>query len=143
MISYSTLLVIIWLSIFVICKNWIIVKIKKFSTCGQSNIKENKPVKYNNNLVKNIEHELNDIKNMLSTEVLFLKDDIYNFSSAPASLPLPWNEKAGKQRKLLEKSLNEPVVLNMYEIFFKSFNILKQFIQDLIKKFNIINIKLI
>lgn len=115
---YSILLVIVWITILVICKNAILNKVKKFFVIPESN--------YKTDLLKNIENEYYNIKNLLNTEILTIKDDIYK-----------------NYRKHMKENIKEDIIQevntrnndnefdnNMYNVIVKTKNILKNLVGD-------------
>lgn len=119
--KYNLFLVIIWILILSICKNRIIKKFNNFF-----NFIKDEPPEEHNNLLQNIEQEFNNIKLILNTEVLSIRDKLSNITFKSPSINKP---------NIKTDLIDDPeILLNMNDVLYKTFNILKQFVYNIFDK---------
>lgn len=121
--KYNLMLVIIWILILSICKNRIIKKFNNFFNFSR----EDKPADDNNNLLENIQLEFNNIKLILNTEILSIKDKLSTITINKTSFnPI--------KTDLIDEFKEDNWLLNMNKVLLKTYKILKQFIYNILNK---------
>lgn len=118
---YNIFLVLIWIPILILCKK----KILKFFNLDKKSNNEEKYHIEHNKLLEDIEKEYSDIQMVFDTEILSIKDELMN-KNFPIKI----------KKDIIEETIveNDNENINMYKIFNKSLNILKELFLNIIEK---------
>ena len=118
---YNIFLVLIWIPIVILSKKRLLKFFKLDTNTEEGDTSET------SKLLKDIEKEYSDIQMAFDTEILSIKDEMYKVkhSTKPVKSDIITE---GDDNKIFDFDIN------MYEIFNKSFSILKQLLKDFVEK---------